>query len=54
MRTLLGTEGGDERVILCVAWFGVYLAVRPWRRYYRAGFFVGMLPWCVRGIVGRS
>lgn len=46
MRTLLGTEGGSERVIFCVG-AGFYLAVRPWRRYYRLamgprfGIYVG-------------
>lgn len=54
MKTLLGTEGGRERVILCVAWFGVYLAVRVHGRYYRCGFFFGLLPWCVRLFAGRS
>lgn len=54
MRTLLGQEGGTQRVILCVSAFGFYLAVKPRHRYYRVGFFVGLLPWCVRGTAGRS
>jgi hypothetical protein len=38
VRTLLGTEGGNERVILCVngGWYwGFYIAVRVLGRYYR-------------------
>ena len=42
MRTLLGTEGGSERVILCVAQtfmaVSFYLAVRVLGRYYRLAF----------------
>jgi len=38
VRTLLGTEGGNERVILCanaMPVLGFYLAVRVLGRYYR-------------------
>lgn len=35
MKTLLGSEGGFERVILCVAPWSFYLAVRILGRYYR-------------------
>lgn len=34
MRVVLGTEGGNERVIFCVGG-GFYLAVRVLGRYYR-------------------
>lgn len=35
MKVWLGTEGGFERVILCVAPWSFYLAVRILGRYYR-------------------
>ncbi len=50
MRTLLGTEGGNERVILCVAPFSFYLAVRVDARYYR----LWLTRWPVQLRVGRS
>lgn len=54
MKTRLGTEGGQQRVILCTTTGGFYLSVRPARRYYRVGLFIGLLPWDVRGTLGRS
>lgn len=54
MRTLIGSEGGCERIILCVSWHGFYLAVKPSRRYYRIGLFFSMMPWAIRPYVGRS
>ena len=50
MKTLLGTEGGNERVILCVAPFTFYLAVRIAGRYYR----LWLARWPVRLGWGRS
>jgi len=35
VKTLLGTEGGNERVILCTRPWSFYLAVRVLGRYYR-------------------
>lgn len=51
MRVRLGSEGGNERVILCTAAWSFYLAIRPFRRYYR----LAMGPQILGGIyVGRS
>lgn len=50
MKTLLGTEGGNERVIFCVAPFSFYFAVRVCGRYYR----LWLARWPVRIGVGRS
>ena len=44
MRVLLGTEGGNERVILCVVGLpalGFYLAIRVMGRYYRLAMGYG-------------
>jgi hypothetical protein len=35
VRTLIGSEGGFERIILCVAPWSFYLAVKVFGRYYR-------------------
>jgi hypothetical protein len=35
MKTRLGTPGGFERIILCTAPWSFYIAVKPFRRYYR-------------------
>ena len=59
MKTLLGTEGGYERVILVVGprpWFA-YLAVRAFGRYYRLAvtvFLHGHVPVRLRLYAGRS
>jgi len=55
VKTLLGTEGGNERVILCVAAymlaFSFYLAVRVRGRYYRLAAGPHMRRWLY---IGRS
>lgn len=45
MRTLLGAEGGFERVILVACRHGFYLAVKPWKRYYRLAIWRYGLRW---------
>jgi len=52
MKVVLGTEGGNERVILCVAALpalAFYLAVRVAGRYYRLA-----MGWPFGLYVGRS
>ena len=51
MRTLLGTEGGNERVILCVAPLSFYVAVRVLGRYYRLAMGPQIRTWVY---IGRS
>lgn len=50
MRLRLGKQGGTQRVILLTGSTGFYLAVRPFRRYYRLS--IRLVPW--HYYVGRS
>lgn len=45
MRVLMGTEGGSERIILCVRSHGFYLAIKPWKHYYRLAIWRYGLLW---------
>jgi hypothetical protein len=45
MKTRIGREGGFERVILVTCRHGFYLAVKPFRTYYRIAIWRYGLLW---------